>query len=165
MTNLAISGRFLLVSRDPHGRVLAIAPFNNGVTTEGINHLLNRVFRGGAGFSTWYGGLIDNTGSPVLAAADTHVSHPGWSEWTGVFGSNRATWVPVAAAGGNMASANMVFSITASGTVRGALLASQQAIGSASGQVLYATGLADAGVPVVNGGTVTLSYIIRLTPR
>lgn len=62
---------------------------------------------------------------------------------------------------GLLDSPNVTFSITASGTVRGAFLASQQATGSSSGPTLYCTAVADAGVAVVSGGTLTFSYKLR----
>lgn len=165
MTRLRPGGVFSLVSRDPEGRELGRAEFENGTTYQGVNHALDVTFRGAARFTTWYVGLVDNSGYAGVSSGDTHQSHPGWAEFNGLYGGNRGTWGPLAASGGFLDSVPLVLSVTASGSVRGALLASQQAIGTASGQVLYSTGAAAAPVPVVAGGTVTLTYKLRLTPR
>lgn len=159
------SGVFTMTSRDPHGNVIGSREFHNGATTQGLNHLLDSGFRGGTQYPLWYVGLIDDAGFSAVDPADTHQLHAGWAEYTGLFGGNRGTWTPAAAASGFLDSINVVLSITATGSVRGALLASQQAIGTTSGQVLYATGVADSALPVVSGGTVTISYKLRLTPR
>ena len=133
----------------------------NGTTVEGVNYLLNQGFRGTTQFANWYIGLIDNSGFSAISTSDTNASHTGWSEFTGLFGGNRALWSPIAANGGLMDAGNSSLQITASGTVRGALLASAQAIGTGSG-VLYATGVLSTGYDVLAGGTLTLSYKTRL---
>lgn len=159
-----LAGDFLLSYRDPRSRRLDwTRQFPNGVTVEGVNYLLNAGHRGGAQQALWYVGLIDNSGFSSLSSADTHAAHPGWAEFTSVFGGSRAAWTPTAANGGAVTDpAPASITVTANGTVRGALLASRQAVGTSSGAVLYATGAMGTGLAVTAGGILTVSYTARL---
>lgn len=144
---------------------MAVRYFNNGTTNEGVTYLAARGFLGAAAFASWYIGLIDDAGFSTLAVTDRHISHPGWAEWTAMFGGTRVAWNPSPAAGQLLDAPNAVLSVTASGLVRGAFLASTPNIGSASGQVIYAAGVDLTGMPVEPGGIVTVGYKLRLTPR
>ncbi|HUR53504.1 MAG TPA: hypothetical protein VMZ71_05215 [Gemmataceae bacterium] len=160
-----IAGAFFLDYRDPRSRKRDWAfYFHNGVTTEGVNYLLNAAFRGGSQQPNWFLGLIDDAGFSALAAADTHALHSGWGEYTGIFLSSRPAWnVLTAASGGIVPSSSVsVFQITAAGSVRGALVASQQAVGTGGGAVLYATGAMSAGMSVSVGGVLSVTYAAQL---
>lgn len=158
-------GRFDLAHVDPAGRPLWRVSLANGVTTEGVDHLLDAGFRNQAAYATWYIGLIDNAGYSALSAADTHAAHAGWAEFTSLFGGLRPAWDPAAATGGVVTAATQAqVQVTAPGTVRGAFLASRAAVGTAAGHVLYCTAAADAGLAVVAGGVVRASYTLRLRP-
>lgn len=159
------AGRFRLISRGWDGRLLGARTFNNGTTDQGVTHLAARMFLGAAAYATWYVGLIDNAGFSELLTTDTHQSHPGWAEYAAVYAGLRVAWAPTAAAGRFMDAANTILSVTASGSVRGAILASSPTIGTASGQVLYATGTDTEALAVEAGGTVTVGYKLRLSPR
>lgn len=158
-------GRFRVESRGADGRQMGVAYFNNGTTEEGVTYLAARGFLGAAAYPLFYIGLINDAGFSALAATDRHVSHPGWAEWTALFGGTRVVWNPSPAAGALLDAPNAVLSVTAAGLVRGAFLASTPTIGTASGQIIYATGADLAGIPVEPGGTVTVGYKLRLTPR
>lgn len=163
-TRVAVHGRFRLAFRDKRGATVWEAYFRNGVTVAGANHFAEAAFRGGSRFSQWYVGLIDQAGFAQLDPADTAASHPGWNEF--VLVPNRGLWVPGPAGGGLLSAASQTsVPITGAGTVRGAFLASRQATGLAAGAVLYATGAAGSGLPVSAGGTVTINYSVRYTPR
>ena len=156
-----IAGIFNFDYRDPKSRKRDWAFFvRNGVTTEGVNYLLNAGFRGGAVQPNWYLGLIDNAGFSLLDPGDTHASHTGWGEYTGIFLSSRPAWnILTAASGGILASSSpSIFQITANGSVRGALVASQMAVGTGAGAVLYSTGAMSAGMSVSAGGTLSVTY-------
>lgn len=158
-------GRFRLISRGWDGRLLGARTFENGTTAQGVTHMAARVFLGAAAFPTWYVGLIDQSGFAALDAADTHQAHPGWAEWAAIYAGLRVAWVPAGAAGRFMDAALTILSVTATGQVRGAFLASTPSIGAASGQVLYATGVDASPLDVEAGGTVTVGYKLRLSPR
>lgn len=158
-------GRFWLTSRGWDGRLLGARTFENGTTEQGVTHLAARVFLGAAAFPTWYVGLIAEAGFSGLLPADTHQSHPGWAEWTALYLNLRVAWAPTAAAGRFMDAPTTILSVTASGSVRGAFLASTPNIGTVSGQVIYATGVDTEPLAVEAGGTVTVGYKLRLSPR
>ena len=159
------AGRFRLISRGWDGRLLGARTFENGTTQQGVTHLAARMFLGAAAYSTWYIGLINQAGFSALNSADTHQAHPGWSEWAALYLSLRVAWAPSAAAGRFMDAPTTVLSVTASGLVRGAFLASTPNIGTASGQVIYATGVDTEPLAVEAGGTVLVGYKLRLSPR
>lgn len=160
------TGLFALTYRNPAGLVEWTARFRNGVTLEGVNHFAEAAFRAGSRFSPWYCGLIAEGGFSALDELDTHLSHPGWAEFTAVTGGLRPAWAPGPANGGLVASGSpSVLQLAAGGTIRGAFLASRQAVGPSGGAVLYATGRTNAGLAVAAGGTVTINYSVRYTPR
>ena len=159
------SGRFQLTSRGWNGKLLGHRAFDNGTTDEGVTYLAAATFLRAAQRANWYVGLIDNAGFSQLLTTDTHQSHPGFAEYAGVYLGQRVAWAPAAASSRLLDAPNTVVSITASGSVRGALLASTPTIGTASGQVLYATGADTDALAVEAGGTVIVAYKLRLTPR
>lgn len=163
LLKIATSGRFWLCYFGPKG----VKPewevvLRNGPTIEGVNYVLNAGYRGATASSSWYVGLIDNTGYSAPTEDDTHAAHP-WSEFTSIFLSQRAAWSPAAAAGGQLNySAVASISITGDGSLRGAFLANRQATGLAAGSILYSTAPADSGLSVSAGGTVLAGYKLRL---
>jgi hypothetical protein len=160
------TGLFLMTYRNPAGLVEWTSLFRNGVTIEGVNHFGEAAFRGGSRFATWYAGLIDEAGFTSLDELDSNLLHPGWNEYTAIVGGLRVAWSPGPAAGGLIAAASpAAIQLTASGTLRGAFLSSRQAVGLAGGAVLYATGRTNTGLPVAAGGTVSVNYSVRYSPR
>lgn len=160
-------GVFVLRYRDPNPWRSWIRAVPNRPTVEGVNYLLDRSFRGATAPAAWYVGLIDNAGFVTLADADTHAAHAGWAEFAAVLGGNRGQWNPVAAAGGVLDGVPATgIQVTAAGAVRGALLASRQAVGLSGGAVLYATGQTgvSGGFAVSAGGMITVTYQLRLRP-
>lgn len=163
-SNVGIRGRYRVWHHDAAGRLLWDRRIPNGVTIEGANYLL-RAFTGAPLVATWYLGLISGAVVPVLSPLDTNASHPGWAEYAGV-GSTRPTWLPGAVASGQAASpANAVFGVLVSGSIAGVFLSSRQPVSDVSPSgVLFST--ATGGVlPVVAGGFVTVSYLIRGEPQ
>ncbi len=160
-----IAGKFWFSYRDPKSRRRDwdfLVP--NGVTGEGVDYLLNTAFRGGAQQANWYLGLIDNSGFSALDSGDTHAAHAGWGEYTSIFLGLRPAWnVATPASGGIVPSSSVsVFQVTANGSVRGALVASRQAVGVGAGAVLYSTGAMSAGMSVSNGGVLSVTYSAQL---
>jgi len=161
---VGVSGSFRLESRDAAGRLLGALDVPNGTTTAGCDHANAVMFKGAAQKADWYVGLIDHAGFAALSAADSAAAHPGWNEYVGV--SARPAWGRGTPAAGVLPSSAPAYAaVTASGTVRGAFLTTSAAPGvAAPGDVLFCTAAADAGLPVVAGGTVTLTYLTRGTP-
>ena len=163
-----IAGEFVIRYTPPPSQPGWDGPLvlRNGVTTAGLNYLLNQGFRAGSRPAGWFIRLIDDAGFSALSSSDTHASHPGWAEFLGVASGQGVAWSPPAAADGILATTTpATIGLTASGTIRGAFLASQQATGSGSGPVLYSTAAADAGRAVAAGGSLSLTYTLKLIPR
>lgn len=145
----------------------------NVVTDQGRNHMLGVQFKSTTQVTAWYVGLISSLkGSnnyATVANTDTQASHSNW----GYCNSNNAPnfsqlslrLVTFAAATAKaIASSNAcVFSISSSGTVKGAFLTtnpnkSNAGVGPTSG-FLYSAGLFAAGDKVVSSGdTLNVSY-------
>jgi len=141
-------------------RLIKKARAENGITTEGKNHLLDVVFHGTAAVATWYIGLIDNSGFSSLLVGDTLASHTGWTEivpGTGYTG-NRQAWVEGAASGGSITSSSTAtFPMLATYTVNGAFLCS---VASGSTGTLITTGSFDNTIDVVSGDNLKVNYTI-----
>lgn len=135
----------------------------NGVTTEGVNEALNRMFIGQAQ-TQWWIGIIDQSGFSGVSVTDTHVSHPGWVEFTGYSG-NRSLWMPIAASSGIMSTTvGSTFNVTAGGNLRGTFLASRATTGTGAGAVIYCTAITLAAdvVPVSASDVLTITYVTRI---
>jgi len=128
----------------------------NGVTTVGLNHILGSTFHAETQKTTWYVGLIDNAGTPTLAAADTMASHT-WTECT-AYAGDRKEWTEGAAAAGVMTNAVTVdFAINDTKTLYGVFI-NTDATGTAG--ILWATAAFAATQAVNNGDTVKITYTI-----
>lgn len=169
---LGLSGRFELIYRHPDGSSGWRRSFHNGVTYAGVNHLLNLGFRGGFQATQWFVGLIGQAGYSTLSNLDTYATHAGWSDYpywlTGSPGNlKRPQWNPGPVQGGLMSSLTpSVGSVTLTGQVRGAFLCNVGPTGPGSSlSVLYATGAMAAAQDVASGGTLSLTYGLRLRQR
>ena len=170
-------GRFVIEHyRD--GKLLKTYDFPNGITNEGKNRLLNNMFESATAITSWYIGLIDNAGGPVLAAADTYVNinqvGNAWTEFTSYTVASaavRAAWAPAASTAQVSSNAvSLVYDITASGTVYGGFVVggpgTQNVLGDHSaGGVLWSTAANLSGgvpspIPVNLGDQLKLTYSV-----
>lgn len=143
---------------DKNGNLLESIKFNNGIVDVGVRHVYDCAFHAGSQITTWYIGLIDNSGFSALANADTMASHAGWNEFTTYNEATRVEWAEGAASGRTIASATPAdFSITGSGTVKGAFLVSNSTKNGTDG-VLWSTGVFANPPTVANGETLKVTY-------
>jgi hypothetical protein len=159
------------------GNLLAIYDFDNGITNEGKNFLLNVMFHGTTAYGTWYLGLIDNASYTALAAADVYAQLAGTNGWrefadytdanNSNSGSTRPEWQENAASGQAIANTTVsIFNITGSGTVKGVFAAGganaqTKSDHTGSGNTLWATALFNSGdVPVGNGDQLKVTYSV-----
>lgn len=154
------AGKWHMDIFDPDGNKIYEDDWENLVTTQGKNSLLNVGLHATTQITTWYLGLISAT--PTAAAGDTHASHAGWTEITAYSESVRQTFVENAAASGSIDNVGSVatFTINADGTsIGGALLSSVSTKNSTSGSdILYAVGAFSGGnVTLNNGSTIQLT--------
>lgn len=139
---------------------------SNLVTTQGLNHVLNVIFKDGTAIAEadWWVGL-KGTGSP--AAGDTAANLPssnGWAEYTDYSETDRPGLTLGTVSSGSVASsAASSFSIdTPAGDVYGVFLVDSQVKNSNSGAtVLY--GVGDFGAAKVVDAGDTLNVSVTLT--
>jgi len=171
-------GRFV-VEHFRKGVKIGQYEFPNGIANEGKNKLLDVMFHGVSAITTWWLGLIDNSGYSALAAGDTYANinqaGNGWDEFTDYTdpanagsASTRPEWTEGAASGQAITNGSpVVFDITSSGTVKGLFLvggaANAQNKGDyqAAGAVLWATALFGTGdVPVNAEDQLKVTYTV-----
>ena len=155
-------GHWKVTIRDPAGNVVDVRYWDNLVTDEGLDHLLEATLAGGTQKTSWFLGITD--GTPTVAGGDTLGSAPGWDEVEAYDEGSRPTWSPGSVSnqsvsnGGSPAS----FTINQDGTtIGGAFLASDNTKGGASG-ILYAVGAFDSGDVTLSAGS-TLEVTAEFT--
>jgi hypothetical protein len=167
---LKVIGIFRAVCRRD-GEVIWEDQFENTVVTVGKNLILDSSLAGSSYTAVEFLGLISSVGYSAIAATDTMTSHPGWTEAgttnAPTFSGNRGSPVWAVASGGSKAfSTNPSFSITGTGTIKGAFLVggtgAVATVMSTAG-VLISAGLFTGGDrAVLSGDTVTVGYSIAI---
>lgn len=174
---LGLRGKFV-VEHFRKGVKIGQYEFPNGIANQGKNKLLDIMFHGATQITTWWLGLIDNSGYTALAAGDTYqnITQAGnqWGEFTDYTdpanadsATTRPEWTEGAAASQAITNASpVVFDITGSGTVKGLFLvggianAQNKSNHEASG-ILWATALFNSGdVPVSADDQLKVTYTV-----
>lgn len=136
--------------------------FHNDITNEGKGQILDIMFHDATQIAStsWYIGLISNSGYSALAAGDTMASHSGWTEATGYTESTRVAWGPGASSSQTTTNASpATFDMNATATIKGIFVTSNSTKSGTSGK-LWATGLFSADVPVNNGDQLKVTYSV-----
>lgn len=159
------------------GERVNVYVFNNAITNEGKDKLLDVMFHAVTPITTWWIGLIDYTGYTALAATDTahniDQAGNGWDEFTdytdagnGASASTRPEWVEGASSSQSVTNASAaIFDITDTGTVTGGFLvggvaAAQNKGDHTSTATLWATALMGADIPVTSGDQLKITYTV-----
>lgn len=150
----------------------------NDIVNEGRNALLDIMFDGATQITTWYLGLIDQSGFTALANDDIYDDinqvGNGWDEFQGYTDANNAdstvtrpVWQTDAAAAQSISnSTTSIYDITGNGTVKGLFTVgggtSPQNKGDhLIGSTLWATALFTSGdVPIQNGDQLKVTYTV-----
>lgn len=160
-TFLKLFGGKFQVEHWRDGQLLAKIPLPNGITDVGMNTLLDVMFDSGTQITTWYIGLVNNSGFTSFANADTSASHAGWTEFTAYDEANRVTWAPEEPA--SRAISNSVtssdFTINATGTLKGIFIISNNTKGGATG-TLWSTAAFSTTVNVVDNDVIKITYTV-----
>ena len=155
------SGRVVAEHRDRDDYLKAIHEAPNGIVDVGLNHILETEFNGGSQISTWYIGLVDNSGFSSFADADTLSSHAGWSEFTSYTEANRVTWgVGTATARAISNASTADFSINATGNLKGIFVSSNNVKSTGNTGTLWSTASFSSVVATANGDTLKVTYTV-----
>jgi hypothetical protein len=176
-TPVTLKGKFI-VQHWRNGQRINEYHIQNGIVNEGKNKLLNVMFDGATQITTWFLGLIDNSGFTALANDDTYddinQAGNGWDEFTNYEDANnggntttRPEWpVDPASAQSISNSTTAIYDITGSGTVKGIFAAGGGTAPQTKGNhdpssTLWATALFTSGdVVVQNGDQLKVTYTV-----
>lgn len=162
---LMVGGTFHVDVVDRHGRLKARRHAKNGVTTVGLDHILNVIFRGTTPITTWYIGLVNNAAWTAFALGDTSASHAGWAEVDGgdLGNATRPAWSPGAPSSSaitNASTANFTMQPAGSLTVKGLFLISVATIGGTTGTLFSTASFTGGTQDVDNGDVLKVTYVV-----
>lgn len=137
-TGIKVGGRFH-IEHVRNGEVIDREDVSNLVVNEGLDHLLNTVFHGGAQITTWYLGLFEGNYTPVATATGASISGAS-SECVAYDEAQRQEYKEGAASAQSITNSGdkAVFTMNATKTVYGAFLTSNGAKGATSGTLFSA---------------------------
>lgn len=155
-----LKGKHVVQCFKPDGSLRWEREIPNGIVDEGIHYLLDAGFNGGTQISTWYMGLVDNSGFSAFANADTMASHAGWSETTNYSEATRPEWTAGAAASRAVTNSVTVdFSINATVTIKGIFITSDNTKGGTTG-TLWSTAAFATNASANSGDTLKVTYTV-----
>jgi len=164
LEELLLHGTYHVSCVGPDGELKWEDDAPNLVTTAGKNYFLGTGLNSVSQITSWFFGLVSSVSFSAYAAADTMASHGGWTEAGPTNAPNysqgtrpAATW-SAAAAGVIATSAASVFSITATGTVKGCFLVSNSTKDGTTGTLASAGNFSGGDKVVGNGDTLNVSY-------
>jgi hypothetical protein len=159
LQDLLAKGKFTIQHfRD--GKLLDAYEVNNGIVDVGMNSLLDVGFNAGTQITTWYIGLIDNSGFTALAAGDTMASHTGWTESSDYDEATRPEWTTGSPSARAITNATTVdFTINATKTIKGIFITSNSTKGGTTG-TLWSTAAFGSTVPVVDNDVLKVTYTL-----
>lgn len=135
----------------------------NGIVDQGIESLLDIMFRNQTQITTWYMGLIDGSGTQTLSDSDIAGTHAGWSENTTFTGGpSRKDWTAALAAASSRSISNSTtldYAFTTTQTIHGIFIINHVTADTAS-EVLWSTAPFSTEVTVNNGDTLKVTYTI-----
>lgn len=157
---MGLKGRFRVEHYDKEGNLKAIYRVPNGIVDVGLNKILEDMFNGGTQSTTWYIGLVNNSGFSAFANADTMASHAGWTEATDYTETARPEWTAGTASSRSITNASTVdFSINATVTLKGIFIVND-ATKSGTAGTLWSTAAFASNVSAVNGDTLKITYTV-----
>ena len=164
MESIKLTGKYVARCYDAAGNQKWEEDFDNLVTTQGKNHILDTYLAGSSYTAKVFLGLISSSGYSAVAAGDTANSHTGWTEFTSYSQTTRRPPTFASASGGSKATASAAqFSINGSGTVKGSFLMANTGTGSAATKSGFSGSLYSAGLFVGGDKTVANGDIINVT--
>lgn len=160
MNSLGLKGRFRIEHYDKEGKLKATYRVPNGIVDVGLNKILEDMFNGGSQSTTWYIGLVNNSGFTAFANADTMSSHAGWTESTAYTETARPEWTAGTASSRSITNSSTVdFSINATVTLKGIFIVDNSTKGGTTG-TLWSTAAFASNVSAANGDTLKITYTV-----
>ena len=157
---MGLKGRFRIEHFDKEGKLKAVYRVPNGIVDVGLNKILDDMFDGGTQSTTWYIGLVDNSGWTAFSNSDTMASHSGWSESTAYTQTARPEWTAGTPSSRSITNASTVdFSINASVTLKGIFIVDNSTKSGTSG-VLWSTAAFASTVSATSGDTLKITYTV-----
>lgn len=164
---LEVLGRFRVECVGKDGEIKWVEEFNNLVTTQGKNAILDKFLGLAAAYSNMAMGLFTTIGN---AASTYSTPSPQVEAVVGTYTARLAPSFSAASAGVKATSAAVSFPIVGTDTIAGVFIALANAAGvltrgdtAASGGVLLSTGAFGGGSrAVVNGDTLNVTYSLAL---
>ena len=143
-----------------NGEVIGKYDVPNGITNEGLNHILGVEFSADTQITSWYIGLVDNSGFTAFAAGDTMSSHAGWSENTDYDEVTRESWGAGAAASQQVTNATAAeFTINATVAIKGIFITSNNTKSGTTG-TLWSTAAFTSVINAVSSDTIRVTYTV-----
>lgn len=142
------------------GRLKWTEAFDNLVTNEGLNDILEKYWKGSGYSASHFVGLAD--GTPTFAAGDTMSSHAGWTEIQDYDESTRRTLTLGSVSGQSVdnTAAKASFSINDSVTVGGAFIATSSTKGGTTGVLVAGAAFSGGDRALLNGDTLAVSVTL-----
>lgn len=169
---MEVIGHYRAECLDAQGNVKWVEDFDNLVTTQGKNHLLDHGLAGPASAVTTRMSFINNSPTPAIVIGDNYQTHGGFTELgSGVIATRGTPSYSAASAGAKATSAAVSASVIGTGVVAG--VAINLAVGTATnlgtvadttaGYILYSAGTFATAKSVSNGDTLNVTYTTTLT--
>ena len=156
-----MKGAFKIEHRGVDGELKGVYDFPNGIVDEGLDSILDVQFHAASQITTWYIGLVDNSGWTAFADADTLASHAGWSESTNYSEANRVEWEEDAASSRSITNSTTAdFSVNANGNMKGIFVSSNNVKSTGNTGTLWSTAAFSSVVAVTNGDTLKVTYTV-----
>lgn len=158
---IKLRGFFDVECRDKKGKLKWVEKFQNVITDEGIDHMLNVQFNGGAQVSTWYVGIFEGNYTPTTA--DTMAAFPAAAtESTAYAEANRPEFEEATSSAKSITNTanRAVFTINATKTIYGAFIASSATKSDTTG-TLFAAKKFTSSRAVVSGDTISVGYTVN----
>ncbi len=162
-------GVYTVECYDAQGNLKWSEEMQNLVVNAGLKDMNDKYFTGSAYTAAWYLGLVTGPGaSNTYDAGDTMASHVGWTEDTGYSQATRpaATFGAASTADPSVITNSLsvaVFSISATTTIAGAFLTSDDTKGGTTGVLFSVANFQAPGDrAVVSGDTLNVTYTFSL---
>lgn len=157
---VAVRNIYEIIARAPSGVVKWRDEVKNLTTNQGLDEILSKFWTGSAYSAAHAVGLMGAT--PTIAATDTMATHVGWSEFTDYMGANRAPLIlgAVAAQSTSNSASKAIFAITATGTVGGAFVSTDNVKGGTGGVLMGGAAFLGGNRQVAAGDSVEITVTL-----